>query len=104
MCDDQATFTQNLNEISITELEPKIPAQTEKNDLVFEPPSGKERISLGLVVCHCFIVVLFPLYLHQNPFGEPLTTDSALQLLQLSVIRRNSLVAVARRAAKGTRV
>jgi hypothetical protein len=70
MRDHYTTLTQNLNEISIAEFEPRIPAKAEKNNLVFKPASGKERISCSLPMRHAFIVAysppLFICYLHQN--------------------------------------
>jgi hypothetical protein len=58
MRDHYTTLTQNLNEISIAEFEPKIPAKAEKNNLVFKPASGKERFR---VVLRCAMRSLSPI-------------------------------------------
>jgi hypothetical protein len=52
MGDQDPTLRQHQNEISIAELEPKIPAKAEKNDLVIEPPTREERVAPDLALCH----------------------------------------------------
>jgi len=60
MRNDQATFTQDFDQISITEFEAEVPAKAEKNDFVFEPTSSEEWIPFGFAKCHAVIVAEFP--------------------------------------------
>ena len=60
MRNDQATFTQDFDQISITELETEVPARAEKNNFVFEPTTSEEWIPFGFAMCHALIVHEFP--------------------------------------------
>ncbi len=60
MRNDQPTFTQDFDQIPITELEAKVPAKAEKDDFVFEPTTSEEWIPFGFAMCHALIFDEFP--------------------------------------------
>jgi hypothetical protein len=47
-------------EVSISDLEAKIPMEAEKNDVIFESTAGEQRIPLGSAMRHAAIVAEFP--------------------------------------------